>query len=270
MTEELHIVSKDRHLSKKWLKWTGHGFAASIPTAQIAGEELAECSRSFPLCFFEQQGTQTLVALLGLLAGQNLFVAPDGRWLGRYVPAVLRAYPFRLAETDNDALALCVDEQSGLVQDLTVGAEGIPFFDEDGKPHPETQKMADFLTLTHRGIHMVQKGAALLAELDLLEPWPLKVMENEVEKTVTGISRINEKKLSTISGEDLVKLRDGNALAIAYGQLLSMGNISILGTLAQHHNQNANAKAAKMTIPEGSFATDDGNLKIDWNTFLKD
>lgn len=267
----MKVVSREDFAASKWLRRPGHHFAAASPTAPVAAAEFAECVRAFPLGFMAQEGGTALVALFGLLPGQNLFVAPDGRWLGRYVPAVLRGYPFRLARTDAGTLALCIDEDSGLVRDLAVGEEGVPFFGDDGKPHPETQKMADFLTLTHRGIEHTGRAASLLAEMELLEPWPLKASDGEVEKTVTGVSRVDEKKLNALSGDDLARLRDGGALALAYGQLLSMGNLSTLSTLAQLRDHYAKAQASRMAIPEGSFlAEEDDSLKIDWNAFLKD
>lgn len=269
----IQIVTRERHLGKKWLTRRNNSFAATITTTPFAGAELAECVRRFPLAFMEQDGRHSVVALLGLLRGQNLFVAPDGRWLGPYMPAVLSGYPFRIARIKGGTLALCVDEDSGLVKELGMGEEGFPFFDEEGQPHPETQKMAETLTATHRGILQMEKAAALLAELDLLAPWQLKVkvQEGEVERTIEGISRVNEAKLNALGGDELVKLRDGGALAVAYGQLLSMGNISILGTLGQVHQQIAGARAAQLAIPEGSFiAEQDDSLKIDWSKFLKD
>ena len=268
----IKAVNKKHHAAKKWLRQRDNQFAADIQTAPIAGAELPECVRSFPLGLVEQNGTYSLVALFGVMPGQNLFVAPAGKWAGQYVPAVLRAYPFRLAETGEGSLALCVDDDSGLVKDLTAPEEGIPFFDGEGKPHPQTQKMADFLTLTHRGIQQMQKAAAVLAELNLLEPWPLKVKDGEVEKTLTGISRVNEQTLNALEGHELVKLRDGGALAVAYGQLLSMGNIALLGQLGHLHRQHqiqkqdADAKAAQMAVPS-PLSDDSGELNIDWSQF---
>ena len=63
-------------------------------------------------------------------------------------------------------------------------------------------------------------------------------------------------------------LRNAGGLAVAYSQLFSMGNLAMLATLS-----NARERAAKqrMAIPANSFISeDDGNLKIDWATFLKD
>jgi hypothetical protein len=57
------------------------------------------------------------VAVQGLAPGQNLFVAPDGRWLAAYTPAAYRGYPFQLAHAENGQQVLCFDEESGLITD---------------------------------------------------------------------------------------------------------------------------------------------------------
>ena len=54
-----------------------------------------------------------MVGLLSLQPGSNLFVAPGGQWLGAYIPAVWRGYPFRVLPAEGDeSSVLCVDEAS--------------------------------------------------------------------------------------------------------------------------------------------------------------
>jgi hypothetical protein len=47
------------------------------------------------MAFVKQQDSFFLIALLSLTPKTNLFVAPDGRWLGGYVPSYFRGYPFQ-------------------------------------------------------------------------------------------------------------------------------------------------------------------------------
>ncbi len=221
------------------------------------------------------EGGKTVpVVILGLQPGQNYFVAPDGRWVGLYTPAALRGYPFRLGRTNaagENNFALLVDEASGLVIDLAVGDDGIPFFDAEGKPHAETQRVLEFLAKTRQSMEASERAAALLAEKGVLEPWPLKLKDGETEKRVDGVLRVSEAALAKLSGDDLAALRDGGGLPLAYAQLISMGNIALLSTLAQAHAKARAQQASRMTVPEGSFLPeDDGELKIDWNALFKD
>lgn len=267
-SRNLQPVTMDRHRGKGWIRPTDYRFAAGAQTAQIAAAELSHCCRTFPLAFIEHGGKRVLVALLGLLPGRNLFVAPDGRWVGGYIPAIVRGYPFQLAGTDDRQLVLCIDEGSGLVTDAAAGGKAVPFFGEDGKPHAETQKIFEGLRLTHQGIAAVDRAVAALAGQELLEPWPLKVADDGAGKTLNGLGRISEKKLNALDGEQLVRLREAGALAIAYAQLLSMGNVDTLGRLAQMHSR---AKAAQPVVSQAGLlpGDDSGDLAIDWDRFLK-
>ncbi|GHA32661.1 SapC [Devosia pacifica] len=272
MDQPLQLVTRERHANKKWNRSRGYSFAAKTNVVPIAAAELSQAVRSLPLAFLESEGRQTLVALLGLLPGQNLFVAPDGRWLGLYVPASLRAYPFRLGRTDKqDNYAMVVDESSGLVTDLGVGEDGVSFFNEEGKPAEETQKVLDFLIKTKRSGDACARAVDALQRHELIETWPLKVKDGEAEKSIAGVGRISESKLNALEPEAMVELRDAGGLALAFGQLFSMSNISVLTTLAQAHAKASAAQAKRMEIPENSFVgEEDDNLKIDWNQFLKD
>ena len=57
---------------------------------------IADAVPAMPIGFIERGGHYSPVALMGLTKEANVFVGPAGQWLGGYVPAVLRTYPFRL------------------------------------------------------------------------------------------------------------------------------------------------------------------------------
>lgn len=265
-------VTRERHAGKEWVRFTGYAFAASTNVVPLSAKEIPTAARVLPLAFVEFDGKLTLSALLGLVPGQNLFVAPGGRWLGPYVPAALRAYPFRLARVESAGVVLSIDENSGLVRDVTGGENSVPFFDNEGKAHPETQKVIDFLAKASQGAEAVEQATAMVAECGLIENWPLaiKAMDDSVERKIEGVSRINEAALNALAANELVRLRDAGGLALAYAQLISMGNITLLSTLAQAQAKFHEAQKSQMIIPEGSFLSEeDDELKIDWDTFLK-
>jgi hypothetical protein len=268
MADTLHMVTRERHTYKKWFRSRDYHFAAAFNMVPVSAAEMIHMARAFPLAFVEIDGAPMLVALFSLKAGNNLFVAPDGRWLASYVPAALQHYPFSLGKKADGGFALCVNESSGLIRDAAVGEEGFPFFGHDGTPSRETQEAVDTLSKVRLGLQTVQAAGALLAGKKLLEPWPITAQEESGNRKIDGVLRISEPALNAIGAEDLVALRNTGGLAIAYSQLFSMGNLATLGSLT-----SARERAAKqrMAIPANSFISeDDGNLKIDWATFLKD
>lgn len=268
MENSLHPITRDRHVGKQWSRPKGFDFAAKTNLVPIAGAELGEVAKSFPLAFVANEGKQILVALLGFMPGENLFVAPDGRWLAPYVPAALRAYPFRLAQQSGqpDNFALMVDEASGLVTDIGVQA-GTPFFGEDGNAHPQTAEVMDFLVKTKRSGDALNRVVEAIEQHGLIEPWPLVLKDGNNQRNVAGLGRINEKALNALPDDAFLALRHAGALPVAYAQLISSKNTESLAKLAQaraiHRQRQAKAEAAL-------FTPSMEDEKFDWNSLFKD
>jgi hypothetical protein len=97
MASQVLAVSPENHSHKSWRAATNYQFAAAIPMVSVVLSELGKVASIFPMALVERGGGYELAALFGLQNGQNLFVDPQGRWMARYIPARLRAYPFSLA-----------------------------------------------------------------------------------------------------------------------------------------------------------------------------
>ncbi len=177
------VVSRERHGRKKWQRFSGYGFAAADAVAPITGAELGRAALSMPCAFLEQSGRHTLVAVLSLIPGHNMFVGPGGRWLGSYVPAWFRLYPFRmLAQQDTNELVLCVDEESRLVVERN--AAGEEFFDAEGNPSPALKPVFEALTVAERSRTATELAVAALAQAGVIRPWQIKVKTDEGEHPI--------------------------------------------------------------------------------------
>src|ERR1700740_908619 len=127
-------ISRERHAGKNWRRAANHAFAATEAVVPLVGTELANAALAMPIAFTRQEGRHIAIGLLSLTPGRNLFVGPDGRWLGPYVPAAFRSYPFRLIRKEGtEEWVLCIDEDSKL---LAAGAGGEPIFDAQGDLAP--------------------------------------------------------------------------------------------------------------------------------------
>lgn len=241
----IHPVSVSRHGNQCWQRYSSYAFAAQDAVCPLVAQELPKALMSLPIAFVPAAEGFVPVAVLGLRAGQNLFVAPDGRWLGAYVPAAYRGYPFVLANTEEGQQVLCIDEASGLL-----GAEGEPFFAEAGSPSQSLADVLSFLTQVGSNRQVTQQACAVLQAHGLLQPWSIKVQGEQGEQDVTGLFRIDEAALNRLSAEALTAVRDAGALSLAYCQLLSMQHLTQLGQLAQAHAQVAQQKAAQAASPE--------------------
>ena len=195
-------VSRERHAGKRWHRFNNYSFAAAQNVVPLFGTELSPAACSMPLAFIEQGGRYTLVALLSLMPGRNLFVAPDGRWLGGYVPSLLRAYPFGIVpKPDSNAFVLCVDEDKL----ASNGQAGELFFDEDGKLSPAVQPIFDNLAQLERSRIATEKAVSALAEAGLIQPW------HKGTQPISGLHHIDEAALNALADEGFMKLRRDSA-----------------------------------------------------------
>lgn len=256
---QLTVISRENHAGKRWKRYTSYSFAAADAVAPLVAQELPRACLVLPVGFVKTEGGYQIVAVQGLQPGKNLWVAPDGRWLNTYVPAIYRGYPFVLANTEEGQRVLCVREDSGLVSD----AEGEMFFDEEGKPAKPVQDVLNFLDQVSANGQLTARLCALLDEHQLIQPWEIQVKADNGEQKVQGLFRVDEAALNALPIDAFDALRQGGALPLVYCQLLSMQHLPRLGQLASQH-----AAADAVLEPESGeldleFLRDDGNIRFD-------
>jgi hypothetical protein len=232
-------VDRKRHGSKGWRRLPDFGFVADEFVVSLSGSEFPQALPAMPIGFVEQAGTYAPVGLVAVKKGSNVFVGPGGQWLGNYVPFVLRSYPFSLIhQKGSDQKVLAVDEDSGLVVDEV--AEGVEaFFEADGSPSSTTKTVAEYLHILDRDQEMTRRAVSALAEANLIEPWSLTVPIGNENVTVSGLHRVNEPALQALDDAAFLKLRKTGSLAVAYGQLFSMAQVSVLTKLSMIQQQMA-------------------------------
>jgi len=225
-------VSRERHAGKRWRRPDNHGFAAADPLIPTFGGELFRLAPIMPVAFVEQSGRRQLMAVLSLSPGRNMFVGPDGRWLGSYVPVFFRSYPFRLLQPDGtDESVLCVDEDSKLI---VAGHEaGEDFLDAKGGPSAAVKPIVDLLTEVERSRKTTQVAVSALFEAGVVQPWKITLKTPGGEQVIGGLHRIDEAALNALEDEAFVKLRKAGALPVAYAQILSMGQLGVFDLLAR-------------------------------------
>lgn len=221
-------VSRQQHSSKSWARPVNYQFAARDALCALVGAEIAAAATSYPIAFIKGDEAFQPVAILSYIPSTNLFLAANGNWVpGRYVPSVLRAYPFRLLPTPNkSSMTLCVDESSGLVHE---GNEGEPFFDEAGKVAETVASIAALLEAAARSNVSVGMALKSLAAAEVIVPWD---KGGSPGQATGNLYRVDEQRLRALDDATFSSLRSHNALAIAYAQLISMSNMELLPQLA--------------------------------------
>lgn len=263
-SRRIAVISADRFAGKAWRRPAGYTFAAAENIVPLVAAELAKAVAAMPLGFVQTEQGFQLVAVTALQPGTNLFVAPDGRWLGPYVPAALRGYPFLLVKfQDREESVLCIDEASGLVVEA---GQGEPFFGNDGQPGKALKDMLDFLSQMERSRVVTQASVDALGAAGLIQPWPLAIQQGGQNLPVTGLHRIDEAALNALSDEAFIALRPAGALSVAYIQLLSLNQLAVLTQMAQVQEKfKAQVPAAVQNLKglKGiGLSVDNGTLKF--------
>ncbi|OPX56584.1 SapC protein [Oceanospirillum multiglobuliferum] len=212
------------HQYSGWEKTQSYDFTAADALAPISVAELSQLVPRYATAFYRADSDQSFqyVAILGLYPGHNLYVAPNGQWIGGYVPAVYRGYPFRILPVqESDKLALCIDEESTNFQ-TEISDTSERFFNNEGELSELMVQVKAFLQAQYSSRALTEGLIDLLNEYGLLSPWSIKI-EGLPEHIPphTNLYHINEKALKELDADKLKVLNLRGALSLAYGQMFS-------------------------------------------------
>ena len=197
----------------------------SIPLAAV---EFFDTAREYPIAFTGNEGGALFpIALVGVRQSENLFVSPEGKWEGRYVPAFVRRYPFVLAEKqDAEDFNVYLDE----AYPGFGAAGGERLFTDSGEHTPLLKQALEFLSTYQGEIKRTRLFVERLQALNLLIPRVLEVVRpNEQPMVLQGFSVVDEAKLAALPDADLLDLARSGLLAWIHAHLMSLNNVPLLG-----------------------------------------
>ncbi len=232
MFEKVVPVNRERHARSKVREITGFGFAANFHIAYLTMHEFARAAAVYPIVFVEDKEKDAFrpVTLLGLDAGENLFVGEAGKWEASYIPAIIRRYPFALANTGTEGqYTICIDEGSDLVSET----EGSALFDDKGEPTQVIENVKRYLSELQQMDKITLEFAKTLAELNMFTPLQLRVRDGKREKNIAGCWVVNEERLNNLSNDKFLELRAKRYLPAIYAQLMSLAQIERLMQLKE-------------------------------------
>lgn len=202
--------------------------AAGLNAFFITAAEFIDACRDYPLLFLpagkDANGKDLCapVAVFGLKKGENLFWR-QGRWDARYVPALLRAYPFAMAPTQERQFVVCVDQSSPMLS----RDEGEPLFDGDGKPTPYLEDLREFVEKIEVEVDRTRAAGRRLLELGLLQPRRFDAsLPDGSPLTIDGFLGVDEEKLAKLPDEQALELQRSGLLALLHFHLASLRNMT--------------------------------------------
>ncbi|MDP5145122.1 SapC family protein [Shewanella sp. ULN5] len=228
MSNPITLLEQAKHGE---LKITASDFnhVAEQHIVPVTLHEIARAATEYPIVFVKNSETGEFqsVAMLGLKPGQNLSVK-DGKWLGLYIPAVIRDYPLGLVLNPEvkDKVWIGIREEAKEVSKT----EGQALFNgEQETPFLEARKKA---LIAHFEQDQATRGIlGFLAEKELLISQTLTVDVAGEKRNINGLYLIDEQKLNSLSDEDFLELKKRGLLGPIYGHLSSINQVNRLARM---------------------------------------
>lgn len=226
MFEKVVPVTHREHQNVKIKKIDTFDFVKNTHVCSVMVHEFSKAAPTYPIIFLEDPNQDAFkpVALLGLEAGENLFIQ-DNKWRAAYIPAIIRRYPFVLAGSpDSDRYTVCIDESSQFVNE----AEGQPLFNEDGTPSEAMEKVKRYLQELQQMELFTNEFVRYLSEKNLFTPMNMNLRVGKEVKSVTGAYVVNEERINNLSDETFLEMRKKRYLPVIYAHLSSLGQMERL------------------------------------------
>ena len=221
-------ISAEQHKDISIRTGQDWAFAQGLNSVPLVAAEFEQAGAEMPVVFAGEGDDLTPVGLLGLEAGENLFLDTDNRWHGRYVPAFLRRYPFVFAATgeNGDTLTLCID--TGFSGVNTEG-RGERLFDAEGNRTQYLDRMLQFASDYQAQHQLTRAFGKRLNELGILEPAVANInLPGGRTFTLRGFQRVNHEKLAALSDEVVVQLFRTDMMALIHFHLASLSQMNRL------------------------------------------
>lgn len=193
--------------------------------------EFVDACKEYPILFLragkDEQGRELCapVTVFGIQKGENL-VYRHGRWNARYVPALIRAYPFAMAQTpDQRQYVVCFDETSPVFSQT----EGQALFNPDGEPTPYLEEVRSFVEKIETEVDRTRVAGAKLMELKLLQDKRFDAtLPDGTPVSMDGFMAVDEERLKNLTDAEIIELQRTGLLALLHFHMASMSNMSRL------------------------------------------
>ena len=219
----------------------------------VAGTEFTDACKEFPVVWVNAgtgtDGKQQVapIAVFGLKAEQNLCIDATG-WRVRYVPAVLRLYPFALARVAANEMVVCVDE--GWVG---LGTEGEALFNAEGQPTEFTRNVQKQLENFEQEVERTRLAGEVLVEKGLLRDMRFDATLPDGSKLVVdGFLTIDDEKMAKLTDAEIVALSRNGLMGLIHAHQISLGN---MGRLVEWHVARFGSAAAAPAAVAAPAAT---------------
>lgn len=203
-------------------------FGDAVMASLTFPDEFRQVQAHYPILFrmSAERDSLTALAMFGFETGENLFLE-DGRWDAGYRPLAIDVQPFLIGGSPDD------DAPKQVHVDLAsprVGRhEGVRLFDEDARPTPYLETIAEKLGALDAAYRSAADFFAALRRHSLLEPLTLEITLDDGSKNrLVGYHVIDEDRLAALDAIALGELHAEGHLMPIFMALASLSHINEL------------------------------------------
>lgn len=222
------ILTAEAHRTLRVRADRGEAFGDAVMSCLVVPDEFRRVQEEYPILFRLDAACDTFAAyaLFGFQDGENLFLDGD-RWDARALPLAMEIQPFLIGASEDGATKqVHVDAASPRIDRA---GEGVRVFDEDGRPTPYLDRIAEQLGALDAGYQASHAFFAALRQHELLEPLMLDVtLDDGGDNRLVGFHAIDEDRLAELGGAALADLHDAGHLLPIYMAVASIGRIAAL------------------------------------------
>jgi hypothetical protein len=194
--------------------------------------EFRQVQNDYPIIFRlnAERDAFSAFALFGFENGENLFL-DGGRWEARYRPLAMEIQPFLIggSSSEQGEKQVHIDLTSKRIVSHESGGEGTRLFDDQGRPSPYLEAMAEKLGELDAGYLGARDFFATLMRLNLFEPLALDITLNDGSTyRFVGFHVLNEDRLRSLDSQAMAELHSKDYLLPIYMALASLSNIARL------------------------------------------
>jgi hypothetical protein len=220
-------VSKAKHANWSVDSGTDYGFSRNVNAVPLMAVEFPNAAAEYAIVFAGTGEEVMPAVVLGVREQENLYLAKEGAWSARYIPAFVRRYPFVFSSSDDGRnFTLCIDEAyKGLNQE----GRGERLFDDQGKQTPYVDNVLKFLQQYQLEFRRTQAYCRKLRELTLLAPMRAQLALASGERVaLSGFMAVERARLKTLSPDRIADLARTDELELIYAHLQSLRNFGVV------------------------------------------
>lgn len=225
MFKNLTNLDVDIHKNLRFEPSVSLKFAATTPSAPVVASEMSQAMRQFPIVFPED-GPLLPFVFMSLKQDENAFIDADGAWLGDYLPAHIRRFPFILGHTDDpDKFTIMFDDDASEISEVS----GNRLYDDEGGMAPALTETVEFLQAFQSEIQATEMLLKPLIEKDVMTQQNISVNRPDGSTwTFDNVRAVDMDRVRALDDATIAEWARSGLMDVIYAHVHSLENVRYL------------------------------------------